>query len=49
MNRLSDPEYASRAAYGYVRGSEVTRYVRNIRDRYRGYVDHFVQLDEADR
>ena len=49
MNRLSDPEYASRAAYGYVRGSEVTRYVRDIRDRYRGYVDHFVQLDEADR
>ena len=49
MNRLSDPQYASRAAYGYVRGSEVTRYVREIRDRYRGYVDHFVQLDEADR
>ena len=49
MLRLSDPQYASRAAYGYVRGSEVTRYVREIRDRYRGYVDHFVQLDEADR
>ena len=49
MNKLSEPEYASRAAYGYVRGSEVTRYVRDIRDRYRGYVNHFVQLDEADR
>ena len=49
MNRLSDPQYANRAAYGYVRGSEVTRYVRDIRDLYRGYVDHFVQLDEADR
>ena len=49
MNKLSDPQYANRAAYGYVRGSEVTRYVRDIRDLYRGYVDHFVQLDEADR
>ena len=49
MKRLSDPQYANRAAYGYVRGSEVTRYVRDIRDLYRGYVDHFVQLDEADR
>ena len=49
MLKLSEPRYASEAAYGYVRGSEVTRYVRDIRDRYRGYVDHFVQLDEADR
>ena len=49
MLKLSDPEYASRAAHGYVRGSEVTRYVSEIRSRYRAYVDHFVQLETADR
>ena len=49
MLLLSEPRYAGQAAYGYVRGSEVTGYVREIRDRYRGYVNHFVQLDEADR
>ena len=49
MRRLSEPEYASRAAHGYVRGSEVTRYVSDIRNRYRGYVDHFVQLEALDR
>lgn len=49
MRKLSEPEYASRAAHGYVRGSEVTRYVSDIRSRYRGYVDHFVQLETADR
>ena len=45
MLKLSDPEYASRAAYGYVRGSEVVRYVRDIRDRHRAYVDHFRALE----
>ena len=49
MHKLSEPEYASRAAHGYVRGSEVTTYVSEIRNRYRAYVDHFVQLEEADR
>ena len=49
MLRLGEPEYARRAAYGYVRGSEVTGYVRGIRDRYRAYVDHFLALEAADR
>ncbi len=49
MLKLSEPRYASQAAYGYVRGSEVTGYVRDIRNRYRAYVSHFVQLDSADR
>ena len=49
MRKLSEPLYASRAAYGYVRGSEVTRYVRDIRNRYRAYVDHFLELDAVDR
>ena len=49
MHKLSEPEYASRAAHGYVRGSEVTRYVSDIRNRYRAYVDHFVQLEASDR
>ena len=45
MLKLAEPEYASRAAYGYVRGSEVTGYVRDIRDRYGAYVNHFRLLD----
>ena len=49
MQKLSEPQYASRAAYGYVRGSEVTSYVRDIRNRYRAYVNHFLQLDVGDR
>ena len=49
MHKLSEPEYAGRAAHGYVRGSEVTRYVGDIRNRYRAYVNHFVQMEAADR
>ena len=49
MLELSEPRYASQAAYGYVRGSEVTGYVREIRNRYRTYVDHFRQLESAER
>ena len=45
MRKLSEPEYASQAAYGYVRGSEVTGYVREIRDRYQAYLDHFRMLE----
>ena len=40
MLKLAEPEYASRATYGYVRGSEVVRYVREIRDRHGAYVEH---------
>ena len=49
MRKLSEPRYANQAAYGYVRGSEVTGYVRNIRSLYAAYVDHFLQLESADR
>ncbi|MCY4626795.1 MAG: transporter substrate-binding domain-containing protein [Acidobacteria bacterium] len=49
MLKLSEPRYASQAAYGYVRGSEVTGYVRDIRNRYGAYVDHFRQLEAAAR
>lgn len=49
MLKLSQPQYASQAAYGHVRGSEVTGYVRDIRNRYRAYVSHFLQLDSEDR
>ena len=49
MLKLSEPRYASQAAYGYVRGSEVTGYVRDIRNRYRAYVNHFLQLESAER
>jgi membrane-bound lytic murein transglycosylase F len=37
MLKLSDPEYASQARHGYVRGSEPVKYVRSIRDRFRAY------------
>lgn len=38
MLLLSKPEYASKARYGYVRGTEPVRYVREIRERYVGYL-----------
>jgi membrane-bound lytic murein transglycosylase F len=38
MLLLSKPEYHKKAKYGYVRGTEPVHYVRNIRDRYRVYV-----------
>ena len=44
MLKLAEPEYAKESVYGYVRGTEVTRYVREIRDRYGAYVDHFDRL-----
>ena len=37
MLLLSKKEYASKARYGYVRGSEPVDYVRLIRKRYRAY------------
>lgn len=46
MLKLAEPEYAKESVYGYVRGTEVTRYVREIRDRYGAYVDHFDRLAE---
>ena len=48
MLRLAEPEYAKESVYGYVRGTEVTRYVREIRDRYGAYVDHFDRLAQDD-
>jgi len=47
MLKLAEPEYASQAAHGYVRGTEVVRYVREIRDRHRAYVDHFRTLQTS--
>lgn len=38
MRLLARPQYARQARYGYVRGSEPVRYVREIRNRYLGYV-----------
>jgi len=39
MLLLSKKPYASKARYGYVRGIEPVSYVRDIRQRYRAYVD----------
>ncbi|MCZ6855677.1 MAG: transporter substrate-binding domain-containing protein [Gammaproteobacteria bacterium] len=47
MLLLSKPEYAQRAHYGFVRGSEPVKYVREIRERYRAYVDHLNELESA--
>ena len=44
MLLLSKPEHANRAQYGFVRGREPVNYVRDIRDRYRAYVDHLNAL-----
>ena len=48
MLKLAEPEYARKAVYGYVRGDEVVRYVREIQDRYRLYVRHFRLLEERE-
>lgn len=48
MLKLSEPEYAAQALHGYVRGTEVVRYVREINDRYRAYLDHFRGLADAE-
>lgn len=39
MLLLAKKQYASKARYGYVRGIEPVSYVREIRQRYRAYVD----------
>ncbi len=39
MLLLSKPQYARKARYGYVRGSEPVNYVRQIKNRYLGYVE----------
>ena len=38
MRLLSKRAYYQRAVHGYVRGHEVVRYVREIRERYRSYL-----------
>ncbi|MDE0054932.1 MAG: transporter substrate-binding domain-containing protein [Gammaproteobacteria bacterium] len=48
MLKLAEPEYAEQSVYGYVRGTEVVRYVREIRDRYRLYVRHFRLLEQRE-
>ena len=47
MLLLAEEPWASQSMHGYVRAAEPVRYVRQIRDRYRAYVDHFHALDEA--
>lgn len=47
MLKLMEPDYARQAAHGYVRGSEVVNYVRQIHDRYRAYLDHFRLLEQG--
>jgi membrane-bound lytic murein transglycosylase F len=44
MLLLSKPEYSNKARHGYVRGAEPAKYVREIRERYRAYVDHLNRL-----
>ena len=44
MLKLSLPEYANRAAHGYVRGEEPVNYVAQIRERYQAYVDHLTNF-----
>jgi membrane-bound lytic murein transglycosylase F len=39
MLLLSRKQYASKARHGYVRGTEPVSYVRDIRQRYRAYLD----------
>ncbi|WP_299581305.1 transporter substrate-binding domain-containing protein [uncultured Microbulbifer sp.] len=38
MLLLSKPEYYRQSRFGYVRGREPVKYVREIRDRYLGYI-----------
>lgn len=38
MLLLAKPQYARQARYGYVRGAEPVKYVRQIKNRYLGYV-----------
>jgi membrane-bound lytic murein transglycosylase F len=40
MLLLEDPQYHRKARYGYCRGSEPVRYVREIEARYRRYLRH---------
>lgn len=47
MLQLAEEPWASQSMHGYVRAAEPVRYVRQIRDRYRAYLDHFRVLDEA--
>ncbi len=44
MLKLSLPEYANKAAHGYVRGEEPVNYVAQIRERYQAYVDHLTTI-----
>ena len=48
MLKLAEPRYARKAMYGYVRGTEPYKYVREIRELYRAYLDHFRVLDAGE-
>jgi membrane-bound lytic murein transglycosylase F len=47
MLLLEEPEYYDRSRFGYVRGSETVRYVREIDRRYRTYVEQVRDLGDA--
>lgn len=46
MLLLAEEPWASQSMHGYVRAAEPVRYVRQIRDRYRAYLDHYRVLNE---
>ena len=46
MLLLAEEPWASQSMHGFVRAAEPVRYVRQIRDRYRAYLDHFRVLNE---
>ncbi len=46
MLLLEEPEYYDRSRFGFVRGSETARYVREVDRRYRTYVQQVPDLGE---
>ena len=47
MLLLSKPQYARQARYGYVRGTEPVKYVREIKNRYLGYVSALGEQEQS--
>lgn len=46
MLKLSEEPWASESMHGYLNAAHPVRYVREIRDRYRAYLDHFRVIDD---
>ena len=47
LRLLEQPKFAEKARYGYVRGGQTVRYVREVRARYHAYLE-FLVAAEAD-